>query len=96
MGMDMLGQFKQRLEEQPGVKDVRGFGFMFGIELTVPCGELVKAALAEGLLINVTADSVIRLLPPLVINAEEAALIVDKVSKLVLQFLSSHAVESVA
>jgi acetylornithine aminotransferase len=96
LSADMLSQFKERLEGQAGVKEVRGLGFMFGIELSVPCAELVKLALADGLLINVTADSVIRLLPPLVINAEEASLIVDKVSKLVLQFLSSHAVESVA
>ncbi|WP_323135126.1 hypothetical protein [Methylophaga sp. OBS4] len=53
-------------------------------------------ALEQGLLINVTADSVIRLLPPLVINAEEAEMIVNKVSELVINFLSSHAVESVA
>jgi acetylornithine aminotransferase len=96
LSADMLSQFKSRLKGQAGVKEVRGFGFMFGIELTVPCAELVKLALADGLLINVTADSVIRLLPPLVINVEEAALIVDKVCKLVLEFLSTHAVESVA
>lgn len=96
MGKQMLSSFKTRLSSEQGVKDVRGLGFMFGIELAVPCGELVKLALAEGLLINVTADSVIRLLPPVVINEKEAELIVDKVCKLVLDFLSSHAVESVA
>ncbi len=92
----MLKAFKTRLQGQDGIKDIRALGFMFGIELTVPCADLVKMALAEGLLINVTAESVVRLLPPMVINAEEADLIVDKVCKLIEAFLSSRAVESVA
>lgn len=96
LSLHMLNGFQDKLAEQAGVKEIRALGFMFGIELSVPCGELVKQALAEGLLINVTADSVIRLLPPMIITTEEADLIVDKVSKLVLTFLSSHAVESVA
>lgn len=96
LSQQMLNAFKHRLAGQEGVKDVRGLGFMFGIELSMPCAPLVKQALAEGLLINVTAESVIRLLPPMIINAEEADLIVDKVCRLVLDFLSSHAVESVA
>ena len=92
----MLRSFKNKLGDRDGVKDIRALGFMFGIELSIPCGDLVRLALAEGLLINVTADKVIRLVPPMIINAEEAELIVEKVSKLVLTFLSSHAVESVA
>ncbi len=92
----MLQSFKNKLGDRDGVKDIRALGFMFGIELSIPCGDLVRLALAEGLLINVTADKVIRLVPPMIINAEEAELIVEKVSKLVLTFLSSHAVESVA
>lgn len=96
LSQQMLQSFKDKLAGHEGVKDVRGLGFMFGIELNMPCAPLVKQALAEGLLINVTAESVIRLLPPMIINAEESELIVDKVCKLVLDFLSSHAVESVA
>lgn len=96
LSQQMLASFEAKLGEQAAVKNIRALGFMFGIELSIPCGDLVKQALAEGLLINVTAESVIRLLPPMIINAEEAELIVDKVSKLVLAFLSSHAVESVA
>lgn len=96
LGAYMLAAFAERLEDQGGVKDIRGQGLMLGIELTVPCAALVKQALQEGLLINVTADSVLRLLPPLIINQEEADLIVDKVCKLVCDFLSTHAVESVA
>jgi acetylornithine aminotransferase len=96
LGKQMLEGFQQRLLGNAGVKDVRAHGMMFGIELSMPCAELVKKALAEGLLINVTAESVIRLLPPLILNVEESQMIVDKVSKLVLEFLSSQQVESVA
>jgi acetylornithine aminotransferase len=60
---------------------------MIGIELDRPCGELVSQALAEGLLINVTAGNVIRLLPPLILQDEEATRIVDGVSSLVQDFL---------
>jgi acetylornithine aminotransferase len=96
LGKQMLEGFQQRLLGKAGLKDVRAHGMMFGIELSMPCAELVKKALAEGLLINVTAESVIRLLPPLILNVEESQIIVDKVSQLVLEFLSSQQVESVA
>lgn len=92
----MYQSFKQQLGQTEGVKDIRHLGFMFGIELTVPCAELVKLALQEKILINVTAEKVIRLLPPLVINAQEAELIVNKVSQLVKTFLASRPIESVA
>ncbi|MEX1199738.1 MAG: aspartate aminotransferase family protein [Methylophaga sp.] len=92
----MLAGFKAKIGKLSGVKAIRQAGFMIGIELNQPCGALVKAALAEHLLINVTADKVIRLLPPMIISAEEADLIVDKVSALVSAFLAEHAVESVA
>ena len=78
------------------MKEVRHLGFMFGIELTTPCAELVKLALQENILINVTSEKVIRLLPPMIINAEEAVLIVNKVSQLIKTFLASRPVESVA
>jgi len=92
----MLAGFKAKIGKLSGVKAIRQAGFMIGIELNQPCGALVKAALAEHLLINVTADKVIRLLPPMIISAEEADLIVDKVSALVSAFLAEHDVESVA
>jgi acetylornithine aminotransferase len=60
---------------------------MIGIQLDRPCGDLVKQALARGLLINVTAESVIRLLPPLVLQAAEAELLVETLSDLVEDFL---------
>ena len=67
---------------------VRNAGLMIGIELDKPCSELVKMALETQLLINVTAEKVIRLLPPLVINEAEALELVERLSKLIKQFLS--------
>jgi acetylornithine/N-succinyldiaminopimelate aminotransferase len=74
-----------------GVREVRGRGLMIGVELDRPCGELVKAALEAGLLINVTRDTVIRLLPPLVISRAEADLIVERLAPLVARFLAATA-----
>ncbi len=96
LSAQMLAGFKAKLEGTEGVKAIRSAGFMFGIELTIPCADLVKQALAKGILINVTAEKVIRLLPPLVINVDEANQIVSMVSDLVINFLSSQTVESVA
>jgi len=66
---------------------IRGMGLMIGIELDRPCGELVRQALAAGLLINVTYDTVIRMLPPLILTAEEAELIVERLAPLISAFL---------
>jgi len=71
-----------------GVIAVRGMGLMIGIELDRPCGDLVQRALDAGLLINVTMDKVIRLLPALIINADEARQLVDILCRLVRDFLS--------
>jgi len=96
LSVQMLSGFKAKLEGVEGVKAIRAAGFMFGIELAIPCADLVKQALAAGILINVTADKVIRLLPPLVINVDEANQIVTMVSELIIKFLSSQPVESQA
>ena len=88
--------FKQKIATIDGVKEIRSAGFMFGIELTKPCAELVKNALAKKILINVTADNVIRLLPPLVLNKNEAKDLIDLVSELVIEFLASETTKSVA
>lgn len=93
---EIVAGFKLALAEQEGVKSIRASGFMFGIELTIPCTELVKLALEKGILINVTADKTIRLLPPLVINKDEANSLVSLVSELIIDFLASKAVKSVA
>jgi len=71
-----------------GVKEIRGAGLMIGIELDRPCGVLVGRAAQAGLLISVTADSVIRLVPPLVISADEAGQLVALLCPLVKSFLA--------
>ncbi len=76
------------LSRTKGIVDIRGLGLMIGIELDRPCRELVHGALAEGLLINVTASRVIRLLPPLIINDDEADEIVNRLVPVVERFLS--------
>jgi len=73
----------------PGVKEVRGEGLMIGVELDRPCGELVRRALGAGLVINVTADRVIRLLPPLILNASEAEQILAILCPLIKDFLAA-------
>ncbi|ACT50806.1 aspartate aminotransferase family protein [Methylovorus glucosotrophus] len=70
-----------------GVSTIRNAGLMIGIELDRPCGELVKQALEQRLLINVTAEKVVRLLPPLVINQDEAQQLVSQLSGLIKAFL---------
>jgi acetylornithine aminotransferase len=74
-----------------GVVGIRGMGLMIGVELDRPCGELVKSALAARLLINVTQDRVIRLLPPLVLSAAEADEIVARLAPLIRAFLAPAA-----
>jgi acetylornithine aminotransferase len=74
-----------------GVKDIRGMGLMCGVELDRPCGELVKLALAAGLLINVTQDTVVRLLPPLILSSAEADQIVARLAPVIRAFLSPAA-----
>ena len=81
--------FTTALHGVNGVKEIRGQGLMIGIELDRPCGDLVKQALSVGLLINVTADSVIRLLPPLVMSQPEAQLLIDGLCPLIKDFLQS-------
>jgi len=68
--------------------DIRGQGLIIGIELDRPCGDLVNQALAQGLLINVTAENVIRLLPPLVLTSSEALQLLDKLCPLIVNFLT--------
>jgi len=92
MGTYMLDAFKKALSSHPQVTDIRGKGLMIGIELSFPCTELVKSALDKGLLINVTAEKVIRLLPPLILNKQEADTIVNGVVELVNEFSGQSAV----
>ena len=82
--------FAKTLAGQAGVKEIRGQGLMIGIELNHPCGELVQQALDAGLLINVTADTVIRLLPPLIFTRELAQQVIDMLCPLVIDFLGKQ------
>ncbi len=68
------------------VTNIRHKGLMIGIELNIPCAELVKTAQQQGLLINVTAEKTIRLLPPLIINSEQIELLTDKLSAIIEEF----------
>lgn len=90
LGAQMLESFKQGFSEIKGVVSVRGKGLMLGIELDKECAQLVTMALEEHLLINVTSDNVIRLLPPLIIDEDLAQQIVEKVIRLVKAFLKQE------
>ena len=70
------------------VKEIRGFGLMLGIDLAVPCGEILQRAADKGLLLSVTADSVIRLVPPLILSEAEADEIVAILCPLIKQLLA--------
>lgn len=89
-GEFLLSAFRESLAQSPGVIAIRGRGLMIGIELDRPCGELVGLALEAGLLINVTAERVIRLLPPLILQRPEAVQLVEGLSALVRRFLGAR------
>jgi acetylornithine aminotransferase len=91
VGELIRGGFRDSLAGVAGVVEIRGQGLMIGIELDRPCGELAQRALDAGLLVNVTAERVIRLLPPLVIRDAEARLLVERLAPLVKRFLAPPA-----
>jgi acetylornithine aminotransferase len=91
LGAHMLNRFKENLKKVKGVREVRGLGLMIGIELEHDCTELTKVALEKHLLINVTAGKVIRLLPALIINQQQADEIVNTVTDLVITSLQTAA-----
>ena len=95
MGEIMKGEFQHSLAGVAGVKEIRGMGLMMGIELDRPCGDIVSMALESGLFTNVTQDSVIRLLPPLIINEADAREIVARLVPVIKSFLS-HATKAAA
>ena len=82
-------EFARAVGDAKGVVEIRGHGLMIGIELDRPCGDLVKLALEAGLLINVTADTVIRMLPALVMGEAEARTLVSALAPLVRDFLAA-------
>ncbi|MHB8347277.1 MAG: acetylornithine/succinylornithine family transaminase [Acidiferrobacterales bacterium] len=94
LGERMLTGLKRELASTGGVRDIRGRGLMLAVELDRPCKELMKLALDAGLLINVTTERVVRLLPPLIITDAEADQIVQQVSSLIRDFLASSQARS--
>ena len=84
LGTRIREGFRDRLAGEPGVREIRGRGLMIGIELAHPCPQLVAQALAAGLLINVTAGQVVRLLPPLIMSDAEADQLVSTLAPMIL------------
>jgi acetylornithine aminotransferase len=87
LGSKILADLADTLEGVAGVEEIRGQGLLLAIELDRPCGDLVTAALEQGLLINVTADKTVRLLPPLIMSDEQSYEMIETVSGLIKQFL---------
>ncbi len=83
IGELIRGELRKRLSDLPAIREIRGKGLMIGIDVGQPCNSLIQAGLDRGLLINVTADSVLRLLPPLIMRPAEAEQLIDGVSELI-------------
>jgi acetylornithine aminotransferase len=90
LGAWIKQQLQSRLGSVKGFVGVRGLGLMIGIELDKPCAEIVGKALAKGLLINVTADNVIRLLPPLIFSQADAEQMLEILCALIAEFLAQE------
>ncbi|AHE98527.1 aspartate aminotransferase family protein [Thioalkalivibrio paradoxus] len=86
----LLRLLQERLGSHPEVIEIRGKGLMLGIELDRPATELVRQALDRGLLINVTAERVVRLLPPLITDDDQIAEIADTVADLVSRLITEQ------
>ena len=92
VGKHLMAALRRDLGSEKGLKEIRGQGLMIGIELDRPCGVILTRAMEAGLLLSVTADTVVRLLPPLIFTTEQADDLVAILAPIVRQFLS----ESVA
>ena len=91
VGAALKAGLERELKGVAGVVEVRGQGLMLGIELDRPCGVLLQRAAEAGLMLSVTADKVIRLVPPLILSADEAAMIVAILCPLIRDFLAEGA-----
>ena len=89
VGAYLKGRLQAVLGTLPGVVDVRGQGLMIGVELAKPCGALIGLAAQAGLLLSVTSDTVIRIVPPLILSQAEADEIVARLHPLVQDFLAA-------
>lgn len=92
VGARLKAALERELGGLPGVREIRGQGLMLGIELDLACGALVGSAAQAGLLLSVTAERVIRLVPPLILSSAEADEIVAKLTPLVKAFVAEAAV----
>lgn len=90
LGDKIISGFKESLKDLDAVVEIRGKGLMIGIQLDRPCAELVKAGLDAGILINVAAGDVIRLVPPLIISDKQADKIVTMVGELIRDFVEKQ------
>jgi len=90
IGSFIQDRFREKLANWLDVIQIRGQGLMLGIELPVSGGELVKEALKHRLLINVTSEKVVRLLPALVMDQAEAEQVVDTASEIIGKFLANQ------
>ena len=88
IGRQVREALTSELASVPGVVGIRGNGLMIGIELDRPCGEIVTRGIDAGVLINVTAEKVVRLLPPLILNADEARELVTRLVAVIRGFLA--------
>jgi len=88
VGAALRAGLERELGSLPGVVEIRGAGLMIGIELDRPCGVLLTRAMQAGLLLSVTADKVVRLLPPLIFTEADAARVVEILAPLVRSFLA--------
>ncbi len=88
LGQHIVDGLQQQLAGLYAIVEIRNKGLMIGIQLDRPCAELVQAGLDAGILINVTATDVIRLLPPLIITDTQAQQIIDTVSELIRKFVA--------
>jgi len=89
-GLLITNILKKKFKNNKNIVSIRSMGLMIGIELTMPCSEIVNIALEKKLLINVTADKVIRLLPPLIINKTEVKMLSDRLIDAIEVFLIKY------
>ena len=87
VGEHLVALLKRELAGVKGVKEIRGRGLMLGIDLAVPCGEILKRAADNGLLLSVTADTVVRMVPSLIMTTAEADEVVAILVPIIKQFL---------
>jgi len=91
VGAHLKGALQRELAGVAGLVEVRGEGLMLGIELDRPCGEILTLAMQAGLLLSVTADTVVRLVPPLILTVAEADEIVSILAPIIRRFLGASA-----